>query len=459
MGEVPARRIKRIPLRTVLMVVITSSSTAACSTVHVSEVSPSEIPMLEQRLAQEPNDASSLLRYAAALYAAERCDTAMVVARNGMRRQPANAVGPLVVGQCLEASGEYDEAISVYRSYLAEHGDQRGAAAVGARELLAVRAKATADARAALSRESELAQVAGDLNVVAVLPLEISGDSTYQPLSRGLAQILTSDLALLQRFRMVERLQIGAVMDELQLAQTERVDPATASRVGRLVQAGRMVQGLAAIPPDGQTRLEAAVVAASGDVTGSESVTGRLRDLMRMEKDLVVGLAARLGYLLSEAERQLILENGTQNLMAFLAYSRGLLEEERGNYAAASEYFAEAVREDPGFDMARDRYEANAMAPTVEGAPATTITVTASTAPPAPQPLPGAVPVNAATTAMGASELDVAATHSEQVQVVDQTQTTTRATTTTVSSPPATVAVKGQTPVTIGTVRIIFRLP
>ncbi len=459
MGEVQARRTMRIPPRVVLAGAIATCAAAACSTVRVSEVSPSEIPVLEQRLAQEPEDASLLLRYAAALYSAERCDTATAVARSGMRRQPANAIGPLIVGQCLERSGEYDQAIAVYRSYLAAHRDQRGAAAVSGRELLAVRAKAAADARTALGRESELAQVAGDPNVVAVLPLEIAGDSMYQPLSRGLAQILTSDLALLQRFRMVERLQIGAVMDELQLAQTERVDPATASRVGRLVQAGRMVQGLAAIPPEGQTRLEAAVVASTGAVTGSESVTGRLRDLMRMEKDLVIGLAARLGYLLSEAERQLILENGTQNLMAFLAYSRGVIEEERGNYAAAAEYFAEAVREDPGFDMARDRYEANAMAPTLEGASPTTITVAASTPPPVTQPFTGAVPVNAATTAMGASELDVAATHSEQVRVVDQTQTTTRATTTTVSSPPATVAVKGQTPITIGTVRIIFRLP
>jgi TolB-like protein len=342
---------------------------------------------------------------------------------------------------------------------MAEHGDERGAAAVGGRELLAVRSKATEDARSALQRESELAQVAGDPNVVAVLPVEIAGDTMYQPLARGLAQILISDLALLQRFRMVERLQIGAVMDELQLAQTDRVDPATASRVGRLVQAGRLVQGLAAIPPEGETRLQASVVMANGEVTSSETVDGRLRDLMQMEKELVIAISAQLGYLLSEAERQLILENGTQSLMAFLAYSRGLLEEERGNYQAASQHFADAVREDPGFDMARDHYEASAMAPTLETAPATAVTVTAYEAPPPPDPVVGGIPIDAATTAMGASELDVASTHSEQVQVADQTQTTTHATNTTQSSPPATVVNKGDTPVTIGTVRIIFRLP
>jgi tetratricopeptide (TPR) repeat protein len=458
MGDVSTRLTARIPCSHVLGV-LAAGAAVACSTGRVSEVSPNEIPVLEQRLSENPEDAGLLLRYAAALYSAERCDTAVVVARNGMARQPGNPLGPLVVGQCLEQAGEYDQAIALYRSYMAAHGDERGAAAVGGRELLAVRTRATEGARAALRRESELAQVAGDPNVVAVLPVEIAGDTMYHPLARGLAQILTSDLALLQRFRMVERLQIGAVMDELQLAQTERVDPATASRVGRLVQAGRLVQGLAAIPPEGQTRLQASVVMASGEVSSSETVSGRLRDLMQMEKELVIAISAQLGYLLSEAERQLILENGTQNLIAFLAYSRGLLEEDRGNYQAAAAHFAEAVREDPGFDMARDHYEANALAPELEDAPPAEVTVVAAETPPAPDPIVDGVPVDAATTAMGASELDVASTHSEQVQVVDQTQTTTRATTTTTSTPPATVVNKGDTPVTIGTVRIIFRLP
>lgn len=458
MGDVSTRLTARIPLSHLLGVFATGVA-VACSTGHVSEVSPNEIPVLEQRLAESPGDAALLLRYAAALYSAERCDSAVAVARRGLARRPEDALGPLVIGQCLERSGEYDQAIALYRSYMDEHGEERGAAAVGGRELLAVRAKATEQAQAALRRESELAQVTGDPNVVAVLPVEIAGDTTYLPLSRGLAQILISDLALLQRFRMVERLQIGAVMSELRLGQTQRVDPATASRVGHLVQAGRLVQGLAAIPPEGETRLQASVVMSNGEVASSETVRGRLRDLMRMEKDLVIAISAQLGYLLSEAERQLILENGTQNLMAFLAYSRGLMEEERGNFQAASDYFAEAVREDPGFDMARDQYEAAAMVPTLDAAPPTAVTVTAVAPPPTPTPIAGGIPVDAATTAMGASELDVAATHSEQVQVVDQTQTTTRATTTTTSTPPATVVNKGDSPITIGTVRIIFRLP
>jgi TolB-like protein len=201
-----------------------------------------------------------------------------------------------VVGQCLEQAGAYEQALTEYRSYLARYGDRNGAAAVRARELLARRSRAGERARTALAQEAELAGAAADPQVVAVLPVEVvSPDTTYQPLSRGLAQILTSDLALLQRFRMVERLQVGALFDELALAQTARVDQSTAARVGRLLQAGRMVQGLAAIPPEGETRLEAAVVLSTGEITSPESFTGRLRDLLQLEKQLVISIASRLG--------------------------------------------------------------------------------------------------------------------------------------------------------------------
>jgi len=66
---------------------------------------------------------------------------------------------------------------------------------------------------------------------------------------------------------------------------------------------------------------------------------------------------------------------------------------------------------------------------------------------------------DAANQAIGAAELDVAATRAELVRVVDQTQTTARGAQTTASNPGTTVANQGQSPITVGTVRIIFRLP
>lgn len=250
-------------------------------------------------------------------------------------------------------------------------------------------------------------------------------------------------------------------MQELQLSQTDRIDQSTAARLGRLVRAGRMVQGLAAIPPEGEVRLEANVVAASGQVTGPEVATGRFRDLMRMEKDLVIGISSRLGYQLSLAERQRILENGTQNLTAFLAYSRGLVAEDLGDYATAAVHFSTAVQSDPGFQQARTQHEAATAAPAVQSATAGQVTtVSVTTVTPPDVGVTGDAVINAVASAVG----DVAATQAEQTtKSAEETQatqqTTQQSATTSASKPPETTTGEGTTTTITGTVRIIFRLP
>jgi len=441
--------------------------TAGCAGGRPATVSPEEIPALEAQLARDPDNADVLLRYAAALYTGGQCDSATAVARAGMALKPREALGPLVLGQCHEQVRAWDQALLTYRTYLTAHPDEPGSASIRARQTLVERQRATDQARQALQRESELAQVAGDPQTLAVLPVAIVGDTAYQPLSRGLAQIITSDLALLQRFRMVERLQVGALLDEMEFGQTGRVDQTTAARVGRLLQAGRMVQGLAAIPDEEQMRLEATVVLSDGEVTAPAVESGAFRELLEMEKRLVVGIAEQLGYVLSQAELNLILENGTQNLAAFLAYSRGLAAEDMGDYSAAALHYREAARVDPGFRQARQQYQATVAAPAVQQAAAGEITtVAAETVPPTEVPV---TPI-----AVVATVSDIAAIQSEVtlgqggVMVEEQgatggtgisTPIAPTGTGTNASQPPPTPTIAG-TPVTgTGTIRIFFRLP
>ncbi len=428
-----------------LLFLSASAALAGCAGAPAA-VSPAEIPELEERLAREPENGSLVLRYSAALFSAGRCDSAMAVARTGMRLAPAEAVGALVLGQCLERAGDAAQAVATYRAFMNAYPDARGVAAVRAREMLAFRAQATETARAALQREGQLSAETADLQTVAVLPIQIIGDSTYLPLSRGLAQILISDLALLQRFRMVERLQLGALLDEMRFQQGARVDPATAARVGRLMQAGRLVQGVAAIPDEDDVRLDATVVLATGEVTAPASVQGRFRDLMRMEKDLVVIIAGNLGYTLSEAELRLVLENGTQNLAAFLAYSRGLVAEDLGDMSAAAGFYAAAVRRDPGFRAARTQHQAASTAEAVQQASAGEVTTVAGIE----APTEGLTDL--AADALGATITDLVPTLAEQNTLQQTGQGATSTAAGSDDPPPAP-------PPPIGVIRIVFRLP
>lgn len=409
-------------------------------------VSPADVEELAARAEREPTNGAVQLRYAAALRSADRCDDALVAARRGMSLAPSDALGPLVVGQCQEAAGSYDDAVATYRTFLAASPDGRGSSAVRARELLATREAANAAARDALSREAELSQQPADPQTLAVLPVQVVGDEQYAPLSRGLAQMLTSDLALLERFRLVERMRLGALLNEMEISQTSRVDPSTAARVGRLAQAGRMVQGLALIPNESETRLEASVVTGTGEVTAPARADGRFRDLLKMEKELIVGIAGQLGYTLSDAERQAILENGTQDMTAFLAYSRALEAEDRGDFQAAAAFYSQAVQADPGFQQARDGFQASQSAPEAQASAPGDATVLAG------QDVVPAVPeFEDPGGAIGATVTDLAPTTIESTTA--QTTTQTGTTTTTANPiPPSVIAV-------VGTIRIVFVLP
>ena len=424
-----------------------------------TEVSPEEIPELERAIRLEPRNGERMLRYAAALFAGERCDSASAIARVGAILAPDNSLAPTVIGQCLEQTGEFGQAIDTYQGFVTQYPEAPGVATVRARVLLARRNQATAGARLALAREADLTGEPADVQAIAILPVAITGDSVYFPLGRGLAQMMISDLGLLQRFQLVERLQVGALLEELQLSQNARFDPSTTVRVGRLVRAGRMVQGLAAIPPDENVSMESNVVLANGQMTSPASVSGRLRELLQLEKELVIAIAAQLGYQVSEAERQLILENGTQSLVAFMAYSNGLVAEDLGDYATAATHFSEAVQLDPNFQQARDQYEAAAIAPAVEVATATQVTTLSAavvTQPDEP-PVPDVV-ANAVNSSLG----DVAATQAEQTtesQASAGTQGTQQSTDTSAAQPSTTTTATGTTGTATGTIRIIFKLP
>ena len=305
---------------------------------------------------------------AAALAGAGRCDTATVVARAALEREPDNVLGPLVIGACQERVDRYDAAVATYNDFAAQHPNARGVAALRAKAQLALRAAAEHTARQALAREAELAREPPQPSTVAVLPLVVAGDSSVQPLSRGLAELITTDLAYIRTVRLVERLQIGMLLDELKLGQSERADPATAARVGRLLRAERLVQGTATIPSRGPVQLSATVVTGTGVVRPVGQVVGPFPKLLDLEKQVVFDLAAQLGLAVTPAERQHILRQGPKSLAAFLAYSRALEAMDRGDYRAAARHFRSAAQADPSFRAARDGEEAAMAAPAAEQA-------------------------------------------------------------------------------------------
>ena len=212
-----------------------------------------------------------------------RCEDAVPAAEQAIAQEPDNVVGPLVVGRCLEADERYDEALEVYAAFQTDYPGASGSTAIQGQQRLALQAQAVQFARAAIAGSLAFAASA---DAVAVLPLLLEGDSIYASLSRGLANLIVSDLDLLQRFQFVERLQINAILNELALGQTSAADPQTLARAGQIIRAEQTIQGTASVAVEGQSRLTAAVVNLAGVAEAVEVPPGPLEDLLDMDLNL-----------------------------------------------------------------------------------------------------------------------------------------------------------------------------
>jgi hypothetical protein len=178
--------------------------------------------------------------------------------------------------------------------------------------------------------------------------------------------------------------------------------------------------------------------------TGAEA-HGTFKQLLDLEKQLVLALAPQLGIELTEAERQRILRQGPKNLAAFLAYSQGLEALDRGDYRAAATAFNAAARADPSFSAAREQQQGAAAAPVVQASSGDYVTVVEATAqiPQLPEP--------ASLGALQQSTTDVSQTIAD---VTGQTGVSVTSSNPTTESQGITSIVQAS-----GGIRIIFKRP
>jgi TolB-like protein len=318
-------------------------------------VSPDQIPALEAERATRGNDPGVLTSLGEAYYAAGRFADAQGALEGALGVDSSNVTATLYLAFTLDTLGQFPAARARYEAVRASRPDGDVERVVSDRVTLLGRKEAVLGARAALAREDSLGSVAPPPNTIAVLPLRYTGsDTALTPLGRGLSQIMVTDLAVVSQLTLVERVSIQALLDELALSGGGRVDSTTAARSGRLLRAGRVIDGTINDAADGALRLDAALVdAGSSGVSGSATASDKLEQLFDMEKSVVLDIVRQMGITLSPAEQARIAERPTRNVLAFLAYSRGLQSQDHGDFGAAARAFGEAQHLDPRFGVAR----------------------------------------------------------------------------------------------------------
>jgi hypothetical protein len=142
----------------------------------------------------------------------------------------------------------------------------------------------------------------------------------------------------------------------MSLTSSGYAEAATGARAGRLLRAEHVFQGVLTTLGESDLRTDADVLNVPNTTSaGQLTESAVLEQLFDMEKQIVIRTIREvLGVDLTPAEEQAILENRMGNVLAFLAFGRGLRELDQGNYSAAMAQFEESSRLDPGSFAGRD---------------------------------------------------------------------------------------------------------
>jgi tetratricopeptide (TPR) repeat protein len=313
---------------------------------------------LSEKVASNPGSAEANRDLGVWYYKANRFAESRVPLEMARKINPRDGVSALYAGLAAEQMKDYAAAKDAYNSYLAVGKTPSVRRDIRGRLVVVTTEEAKASAKAAVSNESKIAQVAGTPTTVAVLPFAInSANPDYAPLQVGLSDLVISDLAKVKRLTLVERDKIQAISDEIALVKSGQVDATSAVRAGKLIQAGTIVKG-SLLNTEGQnfTLTSLTVSTQTSQQVGSGlNETKTMDQLFAAEKDLVAATFKDLGITPTPAEQREVDRRPTQSLQALLAYSRGLMAQDAGRLDEAARFFDNARSIDPGFSAALQR--------------------------------------------------------------------------------------------------------
>ncbi len=212
---------------------------------------------------------------------------------------------------------------------------------------------------------------AGGQPAVAVLYFRNQGNPELEVFRVGLAEMLASDLAGTPGVRIIERVEVQATLDELELGHSGIVDPTTAARIGKLVGARWLLMG-SYFEFQGTLRIDARLVnVETGVHDHAKGFEGPSGSMMALRREVVADMRGALTTLAGESTgaapspspparptAALVVAPDGGELEAAVAFSEGLIALDRKDVTRARESFERALVADPDLALARAELEA-----------------------------------------------------------------------------------------------------
>jgi TolB-like protein len=211
-------------------------------------------------------------------------------------------------------------------------------------------------AKDAVAQEKTLGTISTPGTLAVLYFINNTSMSTLDPVQKGLAYMLITDLAKVEGLHLVERVKLQALVEEIGLGKSGLVDPETAPRVGRILGAEQVVGG-----KFNNADLEKFGINPGILNTGNEKLSdlqdtkGLLDEIFRMEKDVLFEILENLKKAPKTKEAEAELRKPmTRSLDALIFLFKGFNESDQENYQMAAKFYRMALKDDPGLTPAAD---------------------------------------------------------------------------------------------------------
>ena len=206
------------------------------------------------------------------------------------------------------------------------------------------------------------ARIQDDRPTIAVFDFEngsFPDNASYQPLTKGMPRILGSELARNTAIRVVDRYQLRELMAEQDLQKSDRVDPATAVKLGRILGARHLLMGSYIVDNKKKVRIDVNVInTETSQHEYTETIEGKSDEILDLVRQLSVKLNAGLklpSIPVASGASQLPSSLGPNQERISQMMGRAEEELDRGNIDYAKQLMRNVLALNRNYDLAQTR--------------------------------------------------------------------------------------------------------
>ncbi len=209
-------------------------------------------------------------------------------------------------------------------------------------------------AEKAVQQEKTLGAVSAPNSIAVLYFNNKSGQTKLTPLQKGMAVMLITDLSKVEQLRVVERVRMQALLDELELGASGLMDAETAPRIGKLLGAAKVTSGDILKGGAQDLAINSSVLDVPFDkIAEQPSAAGALDELFRLEKEILFNIIEYMQISVSPQKKAELERPLSASTPALLALFLGIDYSDRGLYNLAAKMYKQALAEDPYLGMAK----------------------------------------------------------------------------------------------------------